>query len=346
MPEPQRTPKPALDVAALGAKASAWFQGVFRALGAVIGQARVGLGRAAGQISHPATRDFLVGVLMPKQLPAQTGDALSGMEGRLRMSGEHSGAHSQPTPEQLRSSGAHSQPSPEQLRTSGSRAAPKRPQRMGGTFTPAAAPASGPKRSLTGGSQKISEDEVLAIKHDAQRRKEEARARAVIDKFRGKLGKFKLEKLGELPRTFAPAPLAEFRQAFPAVPMETLQLLTPLVVGLSRDVCDRAAIRTGWSEAERMAFVNAIEPASRERLRPALDALVALPGEARQALLRLPRAPVGPAVDALAQKWATLPAEEVRSVALALAQFYGNELATVIRAAAPPVKIAPKGIRG
>ncbi len=340
MPEPLKTPKPAVDVAAL---ASAWFQGVFRALGAAVVQARVGLGRAAGQISHPATRDFLVGVLMPRQLPAQTGDPLSGMEGRLRMSGEHS----QPSPEQLRSSGAHSQPSPEQLRTSGTRAAPRRPQRKGaGTFTPAAAPASGPKRSLTGGSQKLSEDEVLAIKHDALRRKEEARARAVIDKFRGKLGKFKLEKLGELPRTFAPAPLAEFRQAFPAVPLETLQLLTPLVVGLSRDVCDRAAIRTGWSEAERMTFVNAIEPASRERLRPALDALVALPGEARQALLRLPRAPVGPAVESLAQKWATLPPEEVRSVALALAQFYGNELATVIRAAAPPVKIAPKGIRG
>lgn len=343
MDAPKPPVKPALDLVALGARAGGWLRAAGRGLANAVHATRVSLGKAAAKIAHEPTRKFLVGVLTPKALPAGESPP------RERDSGEHlrgSGAHSQPS---LRSSGAHSQPDlsgGSNPRPSGAQMKRVVPRKGAGTFTPATPTASGPKHSLTGGSKKLSEDEVNAVKHDARRRKEEARARGVIDQYRTKLGKFKLEKLGDIPRTLAPEPLAEFRKAHPAVTAEVVQAAMPFVASLSRDVCDRAAVRADWTEAERMTFLNAIPPETRERHKAAIDALQAMPGEARQAFLRLPRVPNVAQVDALAAKWATLPADEIRTVALALAQFYGTELHSVIRAAAPPVKVAPKGIRG
>lgn len=312
-------------------------------------QVRVVLYQAATRLPYPAIRDPLVKWLAPKALPAETGSLL-GLEHELRLSGEHdalrtsqpslrsSGEHSSPG---VRSSGEHSMPS-----LDGRPSVPIRPsgqRRKGGTFTPAA---SGPKRSLTGGGTKLSEDEVRAIQHDALRRKEEVRAVAVITKHKAKFGTFKLEKLFSLPRTFSPEPLKEFRTKFPEVTTETLQQLVPLITPLARDLCDRAAVHAPWLDHERDTFLAGLPPEAKDRQQDALNLLLAMPGPARQALLRMPRAPVAAAVDAVIKQWSAMDAQEIRSMALALAQFSAPELKKALKEAETPVKIAPGGIRG
>lgn len=309
------------------------FKAVWRSLLLRVGaykrleQLKALLRRGAVRIPYPPVRDRLLGWLGPKELPA--GDTLEGLEGPLQISDEHT------------------KPSVDEPRPQAQVVRPSLPRRKGeGTFT-AAPPLAAQKSNLIGGGGKqLGEDEVRALHHDAQRRKAEVHAVAVITKHRAKLGKFKLEKLAMLPRTFAPEPLKLFRAQFPDVSTETLQLLVPLIVPLSRDLCDRAAIHAEWPDHAREAFLAALKPDVKEKLKASVEALLAMPGPARQALLRLPRAPLATNVEALVQQWKALKPEEIRSVALALAQFTGPELQKALHEAAKPVKIAPQGIRG
>lgn len=220
----------------------------------------------------------------------------------------------------------------------------RRVPRPGGSFTPARD--SAPKHSITGGSKKLSEDELQALQHDTTRRREEAKARALIDSVRGKYGKFKLEKLASLPRTLSPEGVTALQQAHPSLTAAALQLITPLVAAVPRDVCDRAAVFQRWSEADRQTFYGALPPGVRETYKGAAEAFDGLEVAVRQALLRAPRAPVLAQVDALAAKWTSFRKEEVREVARALAFFDGDALTKVTAGPETPVKVAPQGIRG